>query len=204
MTRLHRPYIPLKVRLAVAERQLFEAEPDKVGYAVMGRKTAGNRLRALLSYLFGIAAVELHHRPALVNRMRRKKFGGKVVYIPDANDPEHLVYLRAADHDVETRVRGLGAQRSDLAQARYLKRVARNKAELAAKATAKNNRKYNQAPERAGKAEGRLRLRSPAPGGGKGEKLTGGAPPGRRGASWPKEKRPIPSRPFPPKGSRRF
>jgi len=74
---------------------------------------------------------ELHHDPALCNRRSYKRMvKGKLrtFYDPPANDPEHLVYLAEDDHDIRTRVRGVGAQRSDLGQRRYLKRVARNRA----------------------------------------------------------------------------
>jgi hypothetical protein len=128
MARLFRPHIPLKVRCQVAERQLRERDPEKHGYVVPGKKTAGNRLRILLPWLantFGEnIKLELHHRPALLNRewvARRND------YDPPANSPDHLIYLPEDDHDIETRVRGVGAQRSDLSQARYLKKVARNR-----------------------------------------------------------------------------
>jgi hypothetical protein len=49
-------------------------------------------------------------------------------YVPPANDPAFLVYLSKDEHDIETRVRGLGAQRSDLGQRRYNKKVAKNRA----------------------------------------------------------------------------
>lgn len=93
-----------------------------------------DRLRA---FLFGDRANALDHDPALVNRMRRsshKMVRGKMrkitIYSPDANDPKHLLYREAgpgSDHDIKTRVRGDGAQRSDLGQRRYNKRVARNR-----------------------------------------------------------------------------
>lgn len=48
--------------------------------------------------------VELHNRPALCNRPWND---------PPANSTDHLVYLAVDDHAIETRVRGIGAQRSD-------------------------------------------------------------------------------------------
>lgn len=122
--KLFRPYIPVKVRLAVAERQfatLFGA-PANPHPGVAG----GKRLAALLGALFGATPYQLHHRPALCNR-RRSARRGKVVYDPPANDPDHLVYLAKDVHGIETRVRGVGAARSDLGQLRYNKRVARNR-----------------------------------------------------------------------------
>ena len=84
-------------------------------------------MRRLLRDLFPDAGCyELHHRPALVNR-RRYVRKGKVVYDPPANDPDFLVYLPEHDHDIETRVRGVGALRSDLAEARRAKRIKRNR-----------------------------------------------------------------------------
>jgi hypothetical protein len=131
--KLPRPYIPLAVRIQVAERQVME-RPNPY-FCVGPRRREGYRkkikadyLAWLLNTLFGNAKVELHHRPALVNRTSGiDTVHGKVRYIPDANDPEHLVYLPKGEHDLETRIRGLGAQRSDLSQRRYLKKVAHNR-----------------------------------------------------------------------------
>jgi len=74
------------------------------------------QLRTLLS----CDALELHHRPALCNRERDGDD-----YIPRANDPAYLIFIPAADHDIETRVRGLHGDYSDLAKARKRKRIAR-------------------------------------------------------------------------------
>jgi hypothetical protein len=74
----------------------------------------------LLFELFGLVKVELHHRPALMNRLQ---VDGK--YFPDAADPDYLVYLPVDKHDIETRVRGLHGQHSDLAIARKRKRIER-------------------------------------------------------------------------------
>lgn len=122
--KLYRPYVPLAVRVLVAERQL-----GKIGWCPTDQTCAlplGERLFTNLRALFGDAKSELHHRPALCNR-RRYVRNGKVFYDPPANDPAHLVYLADDEHDIETRVRGVGAQRSDLGQARYNKKVARNR-----------------------------------------------------------------------------
>lgn len=130
--KLHRPHIPISVRLIVAERQAADAvTPNSFGVPVpiLSRPlpaSGGKRLAALLGALFGGTPYQLHHRPALCNR-RRSVRAGKVVYSPPANDPAHLVYLAADVHAVETRVRGVGALRSDLGQLRYNKRVARNR-----------------------------------------------------------------------------
>lgn len=132
--KLHRPYIPIKVRLIVAERQAADAmTPNSFGVPVpiLSRPlpaSGGKRLAALLGALFS-GPYQLHHRPALCNR-RRSVRAGRVVYSPPANDPDHLVYLAVDAHGIETRVRGVGALRSDLGQLRYNKRVARNRAAL--------------------------------------------------------------------------
>lgn len=128
--KLARPHIPVIVRLQVAERQAREKNIGLSGEAKTLRSKE-LQLCLLLVILFGERTheVELHHRPALVNR-RRYIRNGKTFYDPPANDPAHLIYLlggRGEDHDVETRVRGVGAQRSDLAQRRYLKKVVKNR-----------------------------------------------------------------------------
>ena len=141
--RISRPYIPIAVRIQVAARQLrsftyalsgvqhpLEMKIREKQIETASRCSSQREcLTMLLYYRWRKTLVELHHRPALVNRMRRTMPNGRVDYSPDANDPAHLVYLPKGDHDVETRVRGLGAQRSDLGQRRYNKKVAKNRAE---------------------------------------------------------------------------
>lgn len=126
MTQLHRPYIPMKVRAKVLMRQALEhGRPHAVVDILPLTMTAGRIVAFLLQNLFPGQKAELHHRPALVNRQwnRRRKD-----YIPPANDPNFLVYLAEEDHDIETRVRGQGAELSDLGKARKEKRVAKNRA----------------------------------------------------------------------------
>lgn len=120
--RLRRPYIPLTVRVAVAERQ----SRQKFGCAPFeDRVRLSERLSCTLSTLFGSPKnVELHHRPAIVNRPFNLKTQD---YDPPANHPDYLVYLAKDEHGIETRVRGVGAQRSDLGQRRYNKKVAKNR-----------------------------------------------------------------------------
>jgi len=112
--RLPRPYIPLGIRVQVAERQLRERYPARapsIFYGLDEPMPLATRLRRLLAAIFGSdAKLELHHRPALINRRRK---GNN--YDPPANSPDYLVYLPKDEHDVETRVRGVGAQLSDLA-----------------------------------------------------------------------------------------
>jgi hypothetical protein len=143
MNKLPRPYVPLGIRLVVAERQFAEKhglvfKPDTA------RVDRGTRLRRLLTMLFGDTAVELHHRPALCNRevvpvSTAKKHVGKAWfktpkiytftstfcrYEPDANDPDFLVYVPVEEHVIETRVRGQHGDYSDLAKRRKVKRIA--------------------------------------------------------------------------------
>lgn len=128
-SKLSRPYIPIKVRIEVVLGQLW-SEGFGVNRPPVNSK---RRLTSLLSILGMIRGedwrtYELHHRPALINRRRVGRD-----YDPPANDPMHLVYIPATDHDIETRVRGIGAQLSDLAQARKRKRVERNRLKRAGK-----------------------------------------------------------------------
>lgn len=120
--KLHRPYIPIAIRVAVAERQCLEIgiQPgENWSYWPQGK-----RLRILLDKLFGEKKIQLHHRPALCNRPWVEELDD---YDPPANASAFLVYVPNADHDIETRVRGLGAQRSDLGQRRYNKKIAKNR-----------------------------------------------------------------------------
>lgn len=122
--RLHRPYIPLAIRVQVAERQLCaQGDWGKIAVAMHCELTHGRRLKNALRLLFGDHPYHLDHDPALVNRQRTRSGN----YIPGANDPVHLVYRTKVAHDIKTRIRGDGAQRSDLSQRRYLKKVARNR-----------------------------------------------------------------------------
>ena len=139
MSRLPRPFIPLSIKVQVAERQ-FDAATSfgdgngsrnaSVFRAFVDREHWKNRvplreqLVMLLQLMFGDAKVELHHRPSLVNRLWNAR---KKDYDPPANSPEHLVYLPEDDHDVETRIRGLHGQHSDLGLARKMKRIAKNR-----------------------------------------------------------------------------
>lgn len=158
--RLERPRIPIAVRVQVAERQMEKATgcvcTDALGIplAVSRPKVSDRkRLDAALFHLsrFGTVKLELHHDPALCNRRSYKRMVRgklKTFYDPPANDPEHLVYLAEDDHDIRTRVRGIGAQRSDLGQLRYNKRVARNRASKSAAKVRRPKRKWPSRPMR--------------------------------------------------------
>ena len=123
--RLPRPYTPYRLRVQVAEnlfKRRFGGFPigDVFGD---GRTPLKVRLNRLLLALFGDVKVHLHHRPALCNRERR----GDRHYYPDANDPDYLVFLPAAEHDIETRVRGQHGQHSDQGLLRKSKRIERKR-----------------------------------------------------------------------------
>ncbi len=140
--RLLRPYIPITVRIQVAERQLREQfgwteimltrmrRPRSGEHMTPTKTTLLDRLIEKISAGIRIehphfdGTLELHHRPALTNRPFNFK---PQDYDPPANDPEFLVYISDFDHYIETNVRGVGAQRSDLGQRRYNKKVARNR-----------------------------------------------------------------------------
>jgi hypothetical protein len=100
--------------------------------------------------------LRLDHDPALCNREQRVYWRGDdvqgmnriVLYTPAANDPEHLIYRSHADHDIKTRVRGDGAQHSDLALRRIAKRRERKEArgKLSTNRLAKPAKRRNKKP----------------------------------------------------------
>lgn len=117
--KLPRPYIPLAVRLKVAERQLGRS------WEIIGQSRT-ERLRLMLALIFPNGeAFDLDHDPPLMLRQKLYHNGKHVTYSPPANDPDFLIYRKKSDHKIKTLVRGDGAQRSDFAQRRYLKRAAR-------------------------------------------------------------------------------
>lgn len=120
--RLPRPYIPLHVRVAVLERMFEKRYGRPIGTGAPW--TLRQKLDRDLYVLFGKDKVHLDHDPPLMLRDTIKR-NGKIKYLPDANDPDFLIYRNADDHRIKTFVRGDGALRSDMAQRRYLKRVAR-------------------------------------------------------------------------------
>lgn len=128
--KVDRKSIPDSVKVQVALRQLqgLKASDSLTTRAERERlKDFLFRLKVgLLTYLGNpLGKLELHHRPALVNRPYDERRGD---YDPPANDPDHLFYLlKEEQHRIETYVRGVGALRSDVSQRRYLKRVAKNR-----------------------------------------------------------------------------
>lgn len=124
--RVYRPYVPIAVRVQVAERQLKAKDAKLTASVLYGLvyDTDRRKLTFLLGFLFGDAPHHLDHDPALVNRTWNNRTND---YQPRANDPEHLVYRTKVDHNIKTRVRGIGAQHSDLGLRRKNKALARNR-----------------------------------------------------------------------------
>lgn len=119
---LSRPYIPMSVRVAVAERQvaasgsifwpLYQASVGKDA-KIASPWSLGHRLRVLLNELFPaddyFVGYNLDHDPALVLRKFNKRTG---CYSPAANDPAFLIYRRKDDHQQKTTGRKPGAERT--------------------------------------------------------------------------------------------
>ena len=107
-----RPYIPLSVRVTVAERQALECSGN-VGrnliwpayLAARDTLTSFGRLQFLLA-LISDNCLQLDHDPALILRPFDETTGK---YIPDANDPDHLVYREKDNHREKTTGRKPGA-----------------------------------------------------------------------------------------------
>lgn len=118
MARLHRPYIPMSVRVKVAERQV-----EKTGHAFWPLYLSGiqsadrmgvpwsltRKLRVLLHCLFPHGGYQLDHDPALENRQYKEAAN---YYYPDANDLDHLVYRSKAAHLFKTTGRRPDAERT--------------------------------------------------------------------------------------------
>lgn len=130
--KLQRPYIPIRIRIKVASRQLrhFGASDALLTRERFEREDVylDRMLTGLSLYLNGNIFQPLHldHDPALCNR---KFFQRTMRYEPAANDPRYLIYRTEAEHDIKTRVRGDGAQLSDLALRRKFKRIEKRKRE---------------------------------------------------------------------------
>lgn len=150
--RLSRPYIPIPVRALVAERQMLALTgcvcTDEWGVRLPETNASfGTRLKAALFHLSrcGTMKMELHHRPALENREFNKRTGK---YKPDANDPAFLVYLEKHEHLIETHVRGVGAMRSDTAEAKRRRKITRNREKRALLARGNRPKGYKPIPQR--------------------------------------------------------
>ena len=122
--RLLRPHIPIPVRIEVAARQLKQQFGHMVDRNLDEEDAVYlDRLLAILASQLGAELFEtlhLDHDPALTNRKFSERTG---LYTPRANDPRFLVYRTKDEHDIKTRVRGDGAQLSDLALRRKFKRI---------------------------------------------------------------------------------
>ena len=143
MSRLPRPYIPLKIKLYVAGMQLLRAGVNVFsGYSRLEGETRAGLLERRLVRLadcIGCArsALRLDHDPALENREFNRRTGK---YKPDANDQNHLFYRDAHSHHIKTHVRGEGARRSDTAERMHWRKVAKNKAKRIGKRQPKQSR----------------------------------------------------------------
>lgn len=99
---ISRPYIPMSVRVAVAERQVrakgsllwaLYRSANEISEKQGQPWSLTRKLRILLGDLFPYGDYQLDHDPALILRPFKR---GK--YTPDANDPNHLVYRTKASH----------------------------------------------------------------------------------------------------------
>ena len=108
MLKRPRPYIPLSVRVEVAERDCFKGPwwPLYCSAVEMGGLTLSRRLTILLGHLPG---AELDHDPALILRKINRRTGK---YTPDANDPAYLIYREKDEHLEKTVGRKPGAERT--------------------------------------------------------------------------------------------
>lgn len=105
MDKRPRPYIPLRVRLQVARRQL-----EAVGITHDRSEALAHALRLL----FGNDPCHLDHNPPLRARPYNPRIKDVAArYTPNANDPEYLIYRTKHEHHIKTNVRGDGAQHPD-------------------------------------------------------------------------------------------
>ena len=121
MPRLFRPYIPLSVRVQVAERQVREAglplwplycSSIEAGQRMGDPWSLTRRLRVLLTAIFPQGGYQLDHDPALEQRPQRRVGLGRTKYVPDANSPDHLVYRSKAMHLMKTTGRKPDAEKT--------------------------------------------------------------------------------------------
>jgi hypothetical protein len=119
-----RPYIPLDVRVQVAERQATSMLYSKISlgtwyaYTVIVDDGASHSYR--LKYLVEMLSealgdvLQLDHDPALILRQykvdRRKP--PATWYTPNANDPAHLIYRPLRDHGEKTFGRKADAEKT--------------------------------------------------------------------------------------------
>jgi hypothetical protein len=122
--KLPRPYVPLNIRLQVAARQL-KPQPRGFGYVYFYVLKPQKRLKALLTDIFGDDTVQLDHEPPLAVRKKIRHRDGTITYVPDANDPDFLIYRNADEHLLKTNVRGDGAQYPDRVRIKKIRRIER-------------------------------------------------------------------------------
>ncbi len=131
MPRLLRPHIPLETRCRVALRQLGEMWPDRF---LDGARMIGWSMRETLDHLLArlsellacdVKSLALDHDPALAAREKVFRKGVHVGYVPDANDPEYLIYREKHAHHIKTNVRGDGAQHPDRVLIKKNRRIER-------------------------------------------------------------------------------
>lgn len=137
MARLFRPYIPLSVKVQVAERQVSEIEKlEDVYGSTFQNWTLRHRLDVLMEHLAKSFKCEmkdlrLDHDPPLAARPKeRRGLGRKTYYIPDANDPDHLFYRPhgaqfEGSHLIKTLVRGDHGQHPDRVLIKKMRRLER-------------------------------------------------------------------------------
>jgi hypothetical protein len=138
MGRLYRPHIPLAVRVQVAERQAKEQPTLRFGayWYVRNNLTFRHRLDCLLEILAQrfrceMSDLRLDHDPPLGARQRLQYSSVvKPIYIPHANDPEHLKYRPHGpqfdgSHLIKTNVRGDHGQHPDRVLIKKQRRIER-------------------------------------------------------------------------------
>jgi hypothetical protein len=115
--RLPRPHVPLSVQCAVAIQQLHLSPVERIAILRRFERNYGHLKKTLLIALAPYIGEDpqLDHDPPLGARQQIRKNGKFVRYVPDANDPNHLVWRAKEAHRVKTLVRGEHGQYSDLA-----------------------------------------------------------------------------------------
>ena len=116
---MKRPAVPLKVRLAVLERQAFIDREFKSDidrrfcwdwYKLSCKgESISHKIKWLMLALFMDGKPELDQAPALCLRKFNPKTGR---YTPDANNPNYLVYRAKDEHLQKTTGRKAGAART--------------------------------------------------------------------------------------------
>lgn len=111
-----RPYIPLSVRVAVAERQFPKHRELWALYLSIAWNCDADRLGFLLDHLsqmFG-DVLQLDHDPALILRKYKvdQRKPEAAWFTPNANDPDHLIYRPLREHLQKTVGRKADAEKT--------------------------------------------------------------------------------------------